>query len=337
MAWHPRRIRFTTRPSRREVDIRAIPILPQTGWRLISVQEIPIVGTVPKDYLAYGNPNFSGTLGYIAKKGRMTADARECVTEEIISKIGAMLPLTIARSRLVRVTKSDVRFLSRNFVIRGQCELLHGIELVARYFETNPADVVTAFDLKDKSAEHNFYTIDNIMMILGSLFPTEIDDLRKEFFKMIAFDAFIGAPDRHAMNWGVLASLKSEEESVRYAPIFDTARGLFRECSDVDLLNKERNQGRIQFLVKYAERSQPIFGTGRSQSENHFSLVNWISTHCRPEDRNAMCTVFDRVDVSAIETMLQRRFRRIITQVRIGFIRDLLSLRIGRLRKEVHK
>ena len=64
----------------------------------------------------------------------MSADARECVTEEIISKIGEMLPLEIARSRLVRVKKHDVRFLSRNFVIQGQYELLHGIELVAKYF-----------------------------------------------------------------------------------------------------------------------------------------------------------------------------------------------------------
>ena len=337
MAWRPLRARFTTTPSRREVDIRAIPILPPTGWRLFSVQEIPIVGTVPKDYLAYGNPNFAGTLGYIAKKGRMRADARECVTEEIISKIGAMLPLEIACSKLVRITKTDVRFLSRNFVVRGQYELLHGIELVARYFETNPAEVVTAFDLKDKNAEHKFYTVENIMMILENLFPTEIADLRKGFFKMIAFDAFIGAPDRHAMNWGVLASLKSETKPVRYAPIFDTARGLFRECSDIDLLNKERNQGRIQFLEQYAERSRPIFSTGGSHPENHFSLVNWISIHCKPEDRNAMCTVFDAVDISDIETMLQRKFRRIITQVRIEFIRDLLSVRINRLRKEVHK
>ena len=295
------------------------------------------MGTVPKDYLAYGNPNRPGTLGYIAKKGRMKADARECVTEEIISKVGGMLPLSIAHSKLVRVTKTDVRFLSRNFVLREQHELLHGIELVAKYFETHSADVVTAFDLEDKDAENKFYTIENIMMILESLFPVEISDLRKGFFKMVAFDAFIGAPDRHAMNWGVLAPLESEEEPVRFAPIFDTARGLFRECSDDDLLNKERNQGRKQFLEKYAERSRPIFSTGKQQSENHFSLVSWISTNCRPEDRDAMCAVFDGVDIPAIEAMLQRKFRRIITQVRIGFIRDLLSLRIDRLRKEVHE
>ena len=337
MAWRPRKARFTTTPSRIEVNVRAIPILPQRGWRLWNLKEFPIVGTVPKDYLAYGNPHLPGTLGYIAKKGRMKADARECVTEEIISKIGTMLPVEIACSKLVRIAKNDVRFLSRNFVVRGQYELRHGIELVAQYFESHPEEVISAFDLKDREAEQKFYTIDNILMILESLFPKEKADLRKGFFKMIAFDAFIGTPDRHAMNWGVLAPLKSESEPVRYSPIFDTARGLFREYADVDLERRESRQGRNQFLENYAERSRPIFSTGRSLQENHFSLVRWIAGSCRDEDREAMCTVFDAVDIPSIEDMLQRRFRRIITQMRIGFIRDLLLLRIERLRKEVRK
>ena len=337
MPWQPRESRFTTTPSRIEVNVRAIRILPRNGWRLCSLKEFPIVGTVPKNYLAYGNPHLPGTLGYIAKRGRMRADARECVTEEIISKIGSLLPIEIARSKLVRITKYDVRFLSRNFVVRGQHELLHGIELVARYFESNTTEVVTAFDLKDKEAEQSFYTINNILMILESLFPIEIAELRRGFFKMVAFDAFIGAPDRHAMNWGVLAPLKSESEPVRYSPIFDTARGLFREYADVDLKNQARKQGRGNFLAYYAERSRPIFSTDQGFQENHFSLVGWIARHCCDEDREAMCTVFDAIDVPLIENMLQRRFRRIITQLRIGFIKDLLLLRIEGLREEVRK
>ena len=326
--------RYTATPSRVEVDIRAIPLLPQGGWRLCSLEEFPVVGTVPKNYLAYGNPNSSGTLGYIAKKGRTGTDARECVTEEIISKIGAMLPLEMACSKLVRISGTDVRFLSRNFVVRGQYELLHGIELVARYFETNPSDVEKAFKLEDKKEEQQFYTVHNIVTILESLYPGDISHLRQGFFKMIAFDAFIGAPDRHAMNWGVLSPLGRSSEAVRYSPIFDTARGLFREIADADLLKKERQQGRKRFLGNYAERSRPIFSTGTTPQTNHFSLVRWIMTNCQGTDRDAMCTVFVAVDIPKIEHMLQRRFRRMITQERISFIRDLLSFRIDRLRKE---
>ena len=154
---------------------------------------------------------------------------------------------------------------------------------------------------------------------------------------MIAFDAFIGAPDRHAMNWGVLSPLKGETGPVRYSPIFDTARGLFREFSDADLLKKVNRQSRDQFLQNYAERSCPIFSSGQLSQKNHFALIKWITDNCSNKDHQDLCTIFSAVDISKIEHMLQRWFRRIITQHRIELIRDLLVIRIGRLQEEVCK
>ena len=334
MARRPRKDRFTTTPSRIEVNVRAIPILPPNGWRLCTLEELPLVGAVPKNYLAYGDPRSPETLGYIAKKGRLRADARECATEEIISKIGALLPVEMARSKLVRLSKSDVRFLSQNFIVHGQHELLHGIELVARYFQTNPSEVESVFELQDRRREHEFYTVKNILVILKSLYPNDFQVLQEGFFKMLAFDAFIGAPDRHGMNWGVLAPLASPRP-IGFSPIFDTARGLFREISDVDLIKKAKEQGRECFLEKYAHRSRPIFSTGREQPDNHFSLVKWMFAEYPSACRSTMCRVFNAVDLPSIERMLQRRFRRIITQDRIYLIRDLLALRIERLRQEV--
>ncbi len=154
----PCKRRYTATPTILEVNVRAIRPLSPTGWRLCSLKDFPIVGTVPKNYLAYGDPYKPKTLAYIAKQGRTQNDARECVTEEIISKIGAMLPLVMACSKLARLSTNDVRFLSRNFVVRGQHELLHGTELVARYFETTPLEVETAFDLDNTEGERRFYT-----------------------------------------------------------------------------------------------------------------------------------------------------------------------------------
>ena len=337
MARLPRKRRYTATPSRIEVNVRAIRPLRPGGWKLWSLEEFPIVGTVPKNYLSYGNPHKPNTRGYIAKKGRTGSDARECVTEEIISKIGAMLPLVMARSKLARLSKNDVRFLSQNFVVRGQHELLHGIELVARYFETNPHEVETAFNLKNRKAELRLYSIDNILTILMALFPEDVASLREGFFKMLAFDAFIGAPDRHAMNWGVLASLKTKSVPVRFTPIFDTARGLFREYSDADLRLRESRQGRKQFLTNYAKKSCPILSTGEATQQNHFALVKSIVSNAHDKDHGAMRTVFNAIDLCSIEHMLQRNFRRTITQYRIAFIRDLLLLRIRRIRKELQQ
>ena len=332
-----RKRRYTATPSRLEVNSRAIPLLPQDGWKLWSLEEFPIVGTVPKNYLSYGDPSNPRVLGYIAKKGRTSNDARECVTEEIISKIGAMLPLEVASSKLARLSKSDVRFLSQNFVVRDQYELLHGIELVAKFFETNPSEVETAFDLKDRDAEKRLYTIENTLGILRSLYPKDFSSLKECFFKMLAFDAFVGAPDRHGMNWGVLVPLAENSTPIRFAPVFDTARGLFREISDDDLRRREERQGREVFLAKYAEGSFPILGTGQSGKQNHFALVRWVVDHAPRVASEAMREVFDAVDVCSIEHMLQRNFRRIITQYRIGFIRDLLLLRIQRVRGEIQQ
>ena len=265
----------------------------------------------------------------------MESDARECVTEEIISKIGLLLPLRIARSKLVRLEKNDIRFLSRNFVTRGEYELLHGIELFARYFDTNEKEVESAFGLDDPKKEKAFYTVNNILTVLETLFPASFPSISDHFFRMLAFDAFVGAPDRHAMNWGVLAPLQSGSDGVRYAPIYDTARGLFREISDLDLQRKICRRGREQFIEKYANNSYPIIGTGCGGKENHFSLVRWIAAHHRYGGLLSIRAVLDGVDVRRIERMLQMRFRRIVTQLRIGLIRDLLMYRLTRLREEV--
>ena len=245
MAWR-RRDRFTTTPSRVEVNIRAIPLLKPGGWRLLSVGEVPLVGTVPKDYLAYGAPPLSrkaggrdsvslASSGFIAKKGRFRADARECVTEEIISKIGAMLPVRMARSRLVRVAKDDVRFLSRDFVDVERERLRHGVELAATYFGATPDEVAATFQLADRQQERQFYTVEHMLTILEELYREDSQQLALDFVKMLAFDAFIGAPDRHGMNWGVLEPRRPGPFRVRFAPIFDTARGLFVNHSDEDL------------------------------------------------------------------------------------------------------
>ena len=294
-----------------------------------------LVGTAPKNYLAYGDPEKPSTHGYFAKKGRFSDDARDCVTEEIISKIGAILPVKMASSKLVRVSKNDIRFLSLNFVDSPELELIHGIELAAQFFQSNPSEVESVFELRDRKKEHEFYTVKNVLAILESLYPMHHKILEEGFFRMIAFDAFIGAPDRHGMNWGVLCPVDGNEGPIRFSPIYDTARGLFREFSDVALIECVKNEGHQHFIERYANRSRPIISTGRAQRDNHFSLIRWISDEYPDNHKKTICRILNAVCITRIETMLQRRFRRIITQERIGFVRDLLAYRINRLLEEV--
>lgn len=361
-----RKTRFRATPSRLEVNLRAIPVLPASGWRLLSAREVALAGAVPKDYLAYGlprrwtneepeqDPLLIATSGFIAKKGRFSASARECVTEEVISKIGAMLPVKMAKSRLVRIPESGglgtarrgkahaVRFLSRDFVDRRRYELRHGMELAAAYFDTTAEDVASTFGLGDKGKERDFYTVDNVLEILNAVYP-DVQNLggpsRLEtgLAKMLTFDAFVGAPDRHAMNWGVLAPVEPGGPGPRFAPLFDTARGLFGDHSDADLLAKSAKFGRKRFVERYAERSRPILGIDGGSRVSHFDLVAWIANERRDILLPGIREVLGAVRLADIEFMLQRRFRRIITQVRIGFIMELLEVRLTRLARAIKR
>ena len=92
------------------------------------------------------------SVGFIAKKSRMeSTTGLDCVTEEIISKIGDLLPLEMAQSKLVRLSKTDIRFLSKDFKKRDQEELIHGIEIAAQFFDATTDDVETAFQLDEKA------------------------------------------------------------------------------------------------------------------------------------------------------------------------------------------
>lgn len=87
-----------------EVDVRAIAELKPGGWRLYPAEEWQIGGAAPKDYLAYGDPGDPRTARFIAKRPSHWG-FRECVTEEIISTIGRLLPLKVAKSMLVRLPR----------------------------------------------------------------------------------------------------------------------------------------------------------------------------------------------------------------------------------------
>ncbi len=68
MAW-ARRVRCTGSATRREVNLRAIPMLPLGGWRLYGPEDIALIGAAPKHYLAFGDVREPGCEAYIAKRG----------------------------------------------------------------------------------------------------------------------------------------------------------------------------------------------------------------------------------------------------------------------------
>ncbi|MCY4217846.1 MAG: HipA domain-containing protein [Gammaproteobacteria bacterium] len=210
-----------------------------------------------------------------------------------------------------------------------------GSKLRQNIFDATTDDVETAFQLNEKPEEKRFYSLSNVMNFFDGVFKNQAEQLRRDFIKMVAFDAFIGAPDRHAMNWGVLASHESSRYAVRFSPVFDTARGLFREISDRDLKEKIEKQGKSGFIEQYANRSKPILSIDNNVDLNHFNLIKRIFDENKFNDQDALLTIFNAVNICDIKHMLQLKFRRIITQFRMGLICDLLTYRIDRISKDL--
>lgn len=81
--------------------------------------------------------------------------------------------------------------------------------------------------------EHNIKNIFNIIKLQGYE-----DNVLKDFFKMIGFDALIGHGDRHWCNYGFLTS-KKRKDNVKFAPVYDTSSGYLTEIQNESKLKEQ--------------------------------------------------------------------------------------------------
>lgn len=341
MRW-TRKVRSTISPSKVELDYEVIPELEHGSFRNLSAREMALAGTVVKTYVSFGDPFAPGTVGYIAKKAKRAGDL-ECVTEEMICSLGRLLPLRMADSRLVRLPTSepgtyDLRFMSRNFLVRGVTALVHGLELMAGFMESTTEEIAEVF-LRNREEERSFYTTETVVHVLRwfGRDDAERHSLIDAFGRMLAFDALLGAQDRHAMNWGVIQHLREPRVPYEFAPLFDTARGLFCEHREKSLEDMDRRGERRTSIERYAARSVPVLGCSCSSGKklNHFELIE----HCIAEQASELKRPIEQVvgafGLQRAEKMLKRRFGRIITSRRMGYVLELLELRAAKLKSIV--
>ena len=325
------------RRLRGDVNLGAIPVL-ASGFEVIQSDRLSIGGEAPKSFIDFPTGGVLYAHAYIAKGSRKQGP-RECVTEALISSVASGLPLRIARSRLAVVPGAelgdpDVRFMSRYFLNTGRREILtHGVELVAIAFGMDTA----AFrEEVPRSAESGFYTVDLVEDVLKAVGRSEAErtDLLAGLGRMLGFDAIVGANDRHPRNWGIVQSAIDPDAPYRFAPVFDTARGLFWNFSDEQLLKKERDGNRQQFLEKYANESRPLIGVPGVGSCNHFDLVQHILSSGRDRPvAKGLRAVASSFSVSRCERTLHLRFGRLLSRSRLELIRDLLDYRNARLKE----
>jgi hypothetical protein len=310
----------------------------EPGYIVCGIQELGLIGAAPKNFIVFpkcATPNNRYARAYVAKKPvRKHTGFRECVTEYLIARLGRMLPLQVAEARLVRLGASeqsppDVRFMSRYFLQPGE-SLLHGVEIVAQCFGMEKAAIEREF--QNVKQEQSLYALDLVDDVIWEFGKTDAvsQRLREGFARMIAFDALIGANDRHAGNWGIVEDVE-QKRPPRFSPVFDTARGLLLRYSDADLERVEKTRTTESFIKNHAERSLPLIGTPGREHSNHFELVRYMVGPGHKRFGQAAKSIVFAFRPEHARSVLHREFGRLFSPLRLRFIDALLRYRHQRL------
>jgi len=226
------------------------------------VEEMGVVGgATEKDVLE--DPETGSR--YIAKLGRRNSDL-EVITEYAIYLIGRTLDVNVADAMVARF-RGRLRFLSRYFLdaARGD-ELVHGVQLFRElYDETTVAKV-----LGSKVREQEMFSVQSVKAAFGAHYGSFQEELLfEEFVAMLTHDALLGVQDRHHENWGVIVSRTVDGHAPRFAPLYDSARGLFCNETDAGLLARKAWHDGMPWLGKYIRQSRPLVGFVGIRPENH--------------------------------------------------------------------
>jgi len=263
-----------------EILFSGFPILKESNYWIV---DVPLDGDAPKQYIKayfyYKNcprrNSYKYWDGYYAKFGGKSYP-HESVTEYAINQIGVGLGLNMNDTKLVVINK-QLRFLSKDFLKRNE-RLIHGIEILAEFFEDK--DFVDEIN-NDKKTRREFLTFDVIEKALEYVYPKESELLLIRLVKMISFDALAGNNDRHFYNWGVIGNTeKKDKKGVRFAPIYDSARGLFWNHTQdkiIEFYNQnKKDEGRLK---SYAKKSEPRFSFDENPKANHFQLIEFLTNY----------------------------------------------------------
>lgn len=290
-------------------------------------------GDAPKEFVGayfyyksnrFHKKNKNSWSKYIAKTAEKWYPI-ESVTEFTINKLGETLGLKMNESELV-YCNGQIRFFSKYF-LRNDEILLHGAEICGDYLN----DRVFANEIAgDKNTARELFTFEFICEALDKIFKSHSFKLKLDFVRMLVFDCLIGNNDRHFYNWGVIANTRRRVKIPTFAPLYDSARGLFWNQSDERIrhFHSLLDHPDSRKIVAYSKKSQPRVSIESNKNANHFDLIEYIiatdagykevvielcseSNEKRVIDRfrNDCCSFMIKERQEVIESLLKHRFK----------------------------
>jgi len=317
------------------INIHSIPHLKNRNYFII---DIPLDGDAPKQYFQayfyYKNckkvKKFNSWDGYYAKFGGKSYP-HESIMEFGINKIGEALGLNMNETMLV-TANDQIRFLSKDFIIRGKKKLIHGVEILHEYFEDK--DFIDEIN-KDRKSRRELLTFDVVEDALDHVHPIQCIELLVELVKLITFDAIVGNNDRHFYNWGIIGDIKNQyNRRVKFSPIYDTARGLLwnKVETQIKMMCKQYRNGSKSQINAFLTKSKPRFSFQGNPKANHFDLIEYLAKR-KPEYKSAIADLVSKERENSVHLKLRDTIFRYLSEERCFLITEILKLRFDKLRK----
>ncbi len=297
-----------------------------------------IIGDAPKcmvalyDYEREGNirkANPRTWRKYIAKSASKWYP-NESITEHLLNELGRSLGLNMANSCIRRVNK-QIWFLSEYF-IKEEEQLVHGADFYALYLNGD-IDFVEAIQDNKKIDDQHFFNIQLVKEIFIKYFPFDYSNLFESFIKMLIFDGIVGNNDRHAYNWGVIKSVKVNEP-MRFAPVYDTARGLYWNISENNVLkvlaSVDKN-GYNRNIENYILSSRPKIGWDGEGSLNHFELLKRIYSSEMGITKQNFVNLVSENNLKKCLSVVNNDFKELFSENRRELITKCIKLRFEKI------
>lgn len=302
------------------------------------VRDFTLSGDAPKEFVRvyhyekkqnWKKSNPSKWPEYIAKTGHKWYP-NESITEFLMNRLGEVFGLDMAKSRLLSIN-GQVRFLSRYFLRRGREQLIHGAEIFAGYLE----DAQFVKEIEEEGKAQELFTLQFVEKAVNAIFPNERKYVMHELIRLVLFDALVGNNDRHYYNWGVVLDL-SGKNKLRFAPVYDTARGLFWNDEDEKIRRRMTSGGSANvenYLKKYCSGSKPKLGWDGDSKLNHFSMVKHIAETQFYIDKSELQMMFADEVIRKMQEVLDKEFSNLMIFERRILVKMCLQYRFNTIKQ----
>lgn len=308
---------------------KQVPILKKRNY--IVDKTVSVGGDAPKEFIKvyeYGRVKRQKQgkwIAYIAKFGHKWHPI-ESITEHLMNSIGVVLGLNMAHSKLA-VISNQLFFLSEYFLDTKHFELVHGVDIYAGYVY----DKQMVEEIEEKALAREFFTFQFAQQAITTMFPNQADELIADFVKLLFFDAIVGNNDRHFYNWAILRHIENKKSPI-FAPIFDTARGLFWNENEQKIEDRLNHPKQLEErIAKYANGSMPKTGWEGEKNLNHFQLVQKIY-----ESDTRFKTILDDLTKQEQENnvieLIDSQFNLLLSEQRKTLIKSCIKYRFQILR-----